>query len=126
MDMDRLLAVGALLIAVAALACAWRASRGAVDVPERVDPSDVGGAPVVAFASPLCHPCQLWEAELTRAGVPFATVDVATRPDLVRKYRLRQTPLVLLLGASGRVLEAWNDAPPPGEAERLKVRIGSA
>ena len=92
--------------------------------PERVDPDEIGldgsGVGVVGFSTPYCLPCRLWEAELSRVGIDFVKVDVAERPELAQRYAVRATPLVLAVDLpDGRVIEAYDDAPRPGEVERL-------
>jgi hypothetical protein len=99
--------------------------------PLRIDPGSVGlsgaaGVGVVGFSSPYCLPCQEWEAGLRERGIDFAKVDVATRPDLARRYRVRATPLVLAVRLpEGDVVEAFHEAPRNGELARLAAIAGT-
>jgi hypothetical protein len=72
----------------------------------RIDPDDVGmdGAGVVEFTHPLCAECRTWERRLAERGDPYVTVDVASRPDLARKYGVAVVPTVVAIGRDGEVL----------------------
>jgi hypothetical protein len=124
--MDRaLLAAG--LLAIVALAAALLRRRTARP-PRRVDPVELGLGPsqsgrhvgVVGFSTPFCLPCRAWEAALGQAGIDFAKVDVAARPELARRYAVRATPLILAVGLPrGEVIESYGGEPRPGDVERL-------
>ena len=121
--MDRALVAAGLLALVAIATAAVRRRPSAP--PERVKPPEVGldstrGVGVVGFSTPYCLPCQAWEAALHEAGIPFAKIDVAERPDLARRYGVRSTPLVLAVALPrGEVLASFDDAPSDGEVERI-------
>ena len=125
--------MASVLLALVAVAT-WRlrARRGA-RVPTRVDPGELGlGANarpigVVGFSTPYCLPCQRWEAALHAEGVPFAKVDVADRPDLVRRYRIRETPLVLAVRLpGGEVVQSFGGDPRDDDVHRLSELAGGA
>ena len=113
--MERELIAAAVLAAVVLAAFAFR--RRTHKGPERVDPGDFGltgeGRKVVAFTSPYCIPCRHWREQLDAAGVGATYVDVATQPDLARRYHVTATPLVLLVEVpSGKVARRWFGEPP--------------
>lgn len=121
--MDRALIVLALLAVVALAVVLLRARRGQ-RAPGRVEPAELGLAAdrvtVVAFSSPYCRSCMEWQAALERAQVPAVEVDVAARPDLARKYRVTETPLILAAaGAEGDVLAAYAGDVDPASVARL-------
>ena len=77
-----------------------------------VDLADFGGAgrgaagAVVQFSTEYCTRCPSVRRTLAalvedRRSLDFVHVDVTDRPDLARKYRLLQTPTVLLVDAGG-------------------------
>ena len=92
----------------------------------RVDVRDLGlrdepGVAVVAFSTPYCLPCREWESALAQSGVEFRKVELSERPELVRRYRISSTPLILAVRVpDGEVLETYRDAPRNGEVERLR------
>jgi Domain of unknown function (DUF4395) len=97
----------------------------------RVDARDLGlpdeaGVAVVAFSTPYCLPCQEWESALGESGVGFKKIDLSERPELVRRYGISSTPLILAVQLpEGRILETHRDAPRNGEVERLR-RLAAA
>jgi hypothetical protein len=124
--MDRAL-VALLVIAGAGLVAVLLRSRR-MHAIESVDPSDfglVGGdSAIAAFTSPMCHSCQLWQTELEGEGIPAAFVDVKDRPDLARRYRVSETPTVLLVDLpSGRVREQYGHDPKPHQVARLRDAV---
>jgi hypothetical protein len=97
----------------------------------RVAPADAGldgeGVGVVGFSGPYCLACRRWEEALEEAGIPFRKIDVAERPDLARKYRIRHTPVVLAVRLpEGLVLERYDGEPEPAQVERLADLAGVA
>ncbi|MEX2196128.1 MAG: DUF4395 family protein [Thermoleophilaceae bacterium] len=89
-----------------------------------VKPADAGldgsGIGVIGFSGPYCLACRHWEDALAGAGIEFAKVDVAERPDLARRYRVKHTPLVLAVRLpEGAVVERYDDEPQAGQVERL-------
>lgn len=104
------------LLVVATLLGLWlrrrssRVRRG--DGSEGIDPADFGlqrfGATgtVVQFSTEYCSRCPGVERQLTALtaqhdALQFRHLDVTGRPELASKYRLRQTPTVLTIGADG-------------------------
>jgi Domain of unknown function (DUF4395) len=70
------------------------------------------GRGVLAFSSRFCLACRHWEEALGAAGVPFTKVDVSERPDLVRRYGVTATPLVLAVDLpGGDVVRAFQGEP---------------
>jgi hypothetical protein len=119
-----LLAVG--VIALVALAAALLATRRR-GAPGRVEPAALGlhpggrGIAVVGFSTPYCLPCQAWEAALESSGIDFLKVDLAARPELARRYRIRSTPLVLAVRLpDGEVVAAYHDEPHDHEVKTLR------
>ena len=124
--MDRLLVVAAVLALVGA-AVAWRRLRAGrpAAFPARVDARSLGldadGTAVVAFSGPLCHACQEWGAELDAAGIPYRKVDVLKEAGIARAHGITHTPVVLVVGADGRVLEGYGDAPDAASVDRVRA-----
>lgn len=128
--MERVLIALLLLAAVTLAVALLRRSRSG-PAPARVDAAELGldgaGVGVVQFSSPRCHSCQRWHAELERAGVAATAVDVSERPELARRYRVRETPLVLAARESdGRVLAAYSGEPEAARVDRLAELTGAA
>lgn len=96
-----------------------------------VRPSDAGldgeGVGVIGFSGPYCLACREWERRLSEANIDFRKIDVAERPDLARRYRVRHTPLVLAVRLpEGLVLERYHDEPRTEQVERLAELSGAA
>lgn len=127
--MDRALVASTVLALVAFVAWRLRARRRP-EVPARVEPEEVGlggggrGVAVVGFSSPYCLPCQRWETALGAAGLRFSKVDVAERPDLARRYRVRATPLVLAVRLPGGEVIRSYDGDPRDEDVRHLAELG--
>ena len=124
--MDR--ALIALLVVAGAGVVAMLLRTRRTHAIEAVDPADfglaAGGVGVAAFTSPMCHSCQLWQEELAGEGIPASFVDVKDRPDLARRYRVSETPTVLLLDLpSGRVREQYGHDPKPDQVARLREAV---
>ena len=121
--MDRAAIVVAICAAVAAATLLWR--RRKARPPARVDARELGlsggrGTGIVEFASPYCLACEAWEGSLREAGLGFAKVDVAERPELARRYGVQATPLVLAVDLpGGRVIESYAGDPSEERLERL-------
>ena len=122
--MERVLITLALvaLVALAAYLLRRRERIGAL----RVDPSDFGlsgdGQKVVGFTSPYCLACGLWRDALHAREVDATFVEVGSRPDLVRKYNVDSTPLILLVDMpGGKVVDSWWGDPEPEHLERLTL-----
>lgn len=43
--------------------------------------------PVTVYTNPQCVQCDMTKRELTKLEVPFETVDLSTRPDLVNTFK---------------------------------------
>lgn len=119
---------------VALVAGAWWASRRAREAaraPRRVDPADFGlergaGTAVVLFSSPYCLGCRQWAQALEDTGTPYLRFDVRERPDLARRYRVRQTPLVLAVRGSGEVAAAYDEEPRPGDVSHVSALVAGS
>jgi Domain of unknown function (DUF4395) len=80
------------------------------------------GRGVLAFSSRYCLACRHWEEALGSAGVQFTKVDVGERPDLVRRYGVTATPLVLAVELpAGDVVGAFQGEPDRRRLERLRT-----
>jgi hypothetical protein len=95
---------------------------------EQVDPADFGfgdrDAGVAGFTSPMCHSCRLWREQLDAEGIPATFVDVKERPDLARRYRVSETPTVLLIDLpSGRVRAQYRHDPRPDQLADLRAAV---
>ncbi len=129
--MDRWLLAG---IVVAIVFAAWGASRWlreTQDAPDRVDLEDFGlervpGNAAVIFTSPYCLACGAWVEALDAADTPYLRIDVKERPDLARRYRVRQTPLVLAVRRdSGEVAAAYDSAPEAGDVAHVSALVAA-
>lgn len=68
-------------------------------------------ATLVQFSSAFCQPCRatrriLGEVADMVAGVEHVEIDAESRLDLVREFRIAETPTVLVLDAGGRVVRS--------------------
>jgi glutaredoxin len=66
------------------------------------------------YGRPGCHLCEEAERELRRLGIPYATVDVESDDDLLRRY-LERIPVGVVDGQE--VFELFVDA------EALRARL---
>ncbi|KQQ04143.1 MULTISPECIES: thioredoxin family protein [unclassified Rathayibacter] len=117
--MDPLVIAASLLALVAlatALGLAHRRSAGRVRPTAAIDPVDPAGlvegavlggvATVVQFSTEFCTRCPAVRRMLTdvarqRPGVVHLDVDLTHRADLADRFRVRQTPTLLVLDAGG-------------------------
>jgi Thiol-disulfide isomerase and thioredoxins len=118
------LVVLALVVGAAALGLVWRARTGRVRATRAVSISagEVGlarfgtRATLVQFSTEYCSPCRATRAMLAplaaeRDGVEHIDVDLTLRPDLADRFRVTQTPTVLLVDAAGTVRGRIGGAP---------------
>jgi hypothetical protein len=125
--MDR--ALVAILVVVGAGLVATLLRMRRTHAIEQLDPADFGlgdggAAAVVGFTSPMCHSCQLWREQLDAEGIPATFVDVKERPDLARRYRVSETPAVLLVDLpSGRVRAQYGNDPRPEQVAGLRSAV---
>jgi hypothetical protein len=118
---------------VTAVFTAWYVSRRLREsrrAPGRVDPADFGlqgeGVATVLFTSPHCLSCRRWAEALEEAGTPYERVDVREQPELARRYRVRQTPLVLAVRSdSGEVAAAYDRDPEPGDVSHVSALVAA-
>ena len=120
--MERVLIVLALVALVLVAAVLLR--RRSRSSPSRVDPAELGlerpGVGVVEFASRYCEACRAWQTALEEADIPFAKIDVGERPELARRYGVRETPLVLAVRVpEGEVMAAHGGDPEPEAVQEL-------
>jgi thiol-disulfide isomerase/thioredoxin len=114
--------LGVLLFAV------WRRTPGIA----RVEPAALGftGPAIVQFGTPECVPCKQARPFLTRAaaesGVAFVDVDVAARPEIASRYRIRSVPVILVAASDGAVLGRFTGLPPEHEVRRLAALARAA
>jgi hypothetical protein len=127
--MDRWLIVAIVVVAVFAGWWASRRRRETSRAPDHVEPRDLGlepgdGVAAVLFTSPYCVACAHWAEALDTTGTPYLRLDVKTRPDLARRYRVRHTPLVLAVRtSSGEVAAAYEDEPTPGDVSHIAALV---
>lgn len=111
-----LLALGVLLLVTAAAGVvlvrrAQRVTRLSADA-SGVDPADLGAArlgargTLVQFSTEYCARCPgvrrlISELVADHSDIDFLHIDVTARPELASKYRLLQTPTVLVLDGAG-------------------------
>jgi thioredoxin-like negative regulator of GroEL len=75
---------------------------------ESVDLAELGvdsppGDAVVQFVHPLCTDCRTLARRLANEGRTVVTVDVASRPDLARKYGIAVVPTAVVVAPDGQV-----------------------
>lgn len=127
MDLATRLQVIAAVVAVAGLGARLLTARLArPSIPSRFDPNDVGlvhgGKMLVEFTSPYCHECQIALPVLKEAsdtyGAPLAVIDAKQRPDLMAKYSIRSTPVILVVDERGTVRRSWINSPSSFELQQ--------
>lgn len=105
------------VLAAAAVMLGWLLTRRegrvlALKPSAAIDPREFGGdrlgsaATVVQFSTVYCTRCPAVRRTISalvgdRPGVEFLHVDVTGQPELASKYRLAQTPTVLVLDGNG-------------------------
>ena len=137
------LVVIALLAGLVALATAlgllWKAQNGRVRVAAgdtSLSARDVAGtlgarATLLQFSSEVCAPCVtthrvLGDVAAQTTGVAHVAVDVATRPDLVSRFNILQTPTTLVLDDRGVVRARIGGAARPDTVRAELARIAAA
>jgi thiol-disulfide isomerase/thioredoxin len=137
------LAVVAFLAALVALATAlglvFKAHNGRVRTStgrqtlSRVDVAAELGthATLLQFSSEVCAPCISTHRVLDgvaaeSTGVAHVDVDITTRPDLVSRFNILQTPTTLVLDASGVVRARIGGAARADSVRAELARIAAA
>lgn len=77
-----------------------------VDATPAVDPPVTGEVALTLYTSAFCEPCMQTRAVLAEArrlvsALSVTERDVAREPELAERDRIRSTPTVIVLGASG-------------------------
>ncbi|MET0932079.1 MAG: thioredoxin family protein [Mycetocola sp.] len=140
--MDPLLAAAALagLVAVSTVAgLLWRARDGRVRMASAsasvYRPSDFDGtvsfadqATLVQFSTEFCSRCPSTERMLRavadgHSGVGVAVVDLTSRQDLATRFRITQTPTVLVLDRDGRERARSGGAPERAAIETVLTTL---
>lgn len=122
--------VAAVLVVLALLATAtlagvvWRARTGRARTAHEgaIAPADLGverfgeRATFVQFSTEYCSPCRAAHTMLDalaaeRDGVEHLDVDLTARPELAGRFRILQTPTVLLIDGAGTVRTRIGGAP---------------
>jgi len=107
--MRRLLLTATVLV----LLCGCETQTPRQEAPDRSRPTPTPQTTyqVLAFTADWCQACQQDKpklAELRRQGVEVVEIDYDTRPDLVRKYRVRRLPTYIVL-KDGKEVERTED-----------------
>jgi thioredoxin-like negative regulator of GroEL len=142
--MDPLIAAAALagLVAVSAgIGVVWRARDGRVNVvsdtaaADIFTPSHLPGvesfadrATLVLFSTELCSRCPPTERMLRQvasqhSGVDVTVVDLTSRPDLASRFRVLQTPTVLVIDGNGRQVARSVGAPQRAAIDTLLTTL---
>ena len=140
--MSPALVIAALLGLVAlatGLGLVWRAQNGRVRRAGgeiTIDARDVAGslgatATLLQFSSEVCAPCVsthrvLGDVAAQTSGVAHLEVDIATRPDLVSRFNILQTPTTLVLDDRGVVRARIGGAARPDAIRAELARIAAA
>lgn len=130
------------LVAVSALVgLLWRARDGTVRVAKEPAsagaflPADFDGAvafaeraTLVQFSTEYCSRCPSTERMLrsvasSHSGVGVAVVDLTHRQDLAGRFRVAQTPTVLVLDGAGRELARSGGAPERAAIEAVLTTL---
>jgi len=96
--MCRLLLTATVLVLLCG--CEQRAPKQEAPDRPRPTPTPQTTHQVLAFTADWCQACQQDKpklADLRRQGVEVVEIDYDARPDLVRKYRVRQLPTYIVL-----------------------------
>lgn len=110
---------------VRATPAAEAATPASLDLPE----SAFGAhATLVQFSTEYCTRCPATRRVLggiarERDGVAHVDVDLTHRPDLTRRFGVRQTPTTLIVDASGAVRARIGGAPRPHDVARELDRL---
>lgn len=103
-------ALGAAVLVVARAYLAARRSEATASLESLALPPldhDVTGGrrTWIVFTTPYCATCGPVKQRIAAfdPGTPIVEVDVASRPDLAHRYRVRTAPTVLLAGRGGAV-----------------------
>lgn len=117
------IAIGASLLTLVALSSAlglvWRSTTGRVRSSSGVVPPGeaVGGSvTLLQFSTPVCSPCVGTHRLLSaianeRPDVRHVDIDLASRPELARRFGILQTPTTLIVDARGVVHARIGGAP---------------
>lgn len=125
MDGVEVLLMAVVVAVVVAAAMQWKNGRFAGssgdDEDGRLGPDDLGvplgeRATLVQFSSAFCAPCRATRQVLGQVtalvpGVSAVEIDAESELDLVRRVGVLRTPTVLVLDASGRIVERASGAP---------------
>lgn len=121
----QVLLVAVVVAGVGAAVMRWKNGRFAAtatsDDADRLGPGDLGAplgerATLVQFSSAFCAPCRATRQVLGQVsglvpGVTAVEIDAEAELDLVRRVGVLRTPTVLVLDASGRIVERASGAP---------------
>ncbi|MDQ1137371.1 thiol-disulfide isomerase/thioredoxin [Microbacterium sp. SORGH_AS 1204] len=127
-----LVIVAALLATTVAVGLLWRRGQGrvrTVDSGDTVDPQVIEAGPLgdsatlVQFSTELCARCpgvhrMLAALADSRPGVRHLDVDLTHRPDLAQRFRVLQTPTILLVDATGMTRRRFGGPPARADVER--------
>jgi thiol-disulfide isomerase/thioredoxin len=104
-----------------AVSAAAAAGPGAGSLRPAVSSADLGAAlgaraTLVQFSTAFCAPCRATRQVLTEVagmtdGVAHIEIDAESRLDLVRRFDIRRTPTVLVLGPDGRITKRASGPP---------------
>ena len=125
MDGVEVLVLAVVVAVLMAVAMRWKNGRFAASSDagdaERLGPDDLGTplgerATLVQFSSAFCAPCRATRQVLGQVtelvpGVSTVEIDAESELDLVRRLGVLRTPTVLVLDASGRIVERASGAP---------------
>ncbi|WP_297408827.1 thioredoxin family protein [Naasia sp.] len=130
--------IAALVAVATATGVLWRVRAGRVRIadPESVVTAALLGADaqlgeratLLQFSTEFCARCPGTHRVLAAAardedGVEHVDVDLTHRPDLARRFKVLQTPTVLLLDAGGAVRGRVGGAPRPAELRAALTAI---
>jgi thiol-disulfide isomerase/thioredoxin len=135
-----LAAVSVLVLAATAIGVVWRARAGrarvaklddAIDLRELGIPANGAAVNIVQFSTEYCARCPgvhraLVAMAAEEPGVAVSEIDLTHRADLASRFRVLQTPTVVVLTSAGTEAARFAGAVRPESLRHLLARLKGA